>query len=795
MAGVLAKSVTVLGFSVRPTFPGLHGFNWVIVLLFVLAALYFARLYKIDAKRLTGRQKTILWTLRTVVTVIVLIMLLRPSVQLVTQEERLPVAVVLLDESTSMNYPEAQDHALLQGKSKAERSRFHAAVEALDQLQQDLSLTHRVKVFAFSDTLQQVRDIPYRKNQRQPPVGREELLQSLKVPAGDYTEAGDAITGVLEKLVGEKVSSVVLLSDGRNTGGENLGVAAERAAQANVRVQAVTFGSEDPLRDLRIDRVDAPAEASLGDLLPLHIQITNYITSRLKVNIRLFENDQLDQEKEIVLAKGENHVTLTTIPRVEGLREYKLVLPEFEDEMDYGNNQSVFHVKVIKRTLRVLFVVGKPTREYQHATLCMLRDPVIRISCFLQSAHVDYTQQGNVVIDRLPKTVAEWQEYDVIILYDIDPKEISSQQVSGAENTVSKGAGLLVIAGRNYGLGPLIQIHANKMRQLLPVEIDKNRPLQYEKVFDKPLKVERTPEARGSNVFRFVANERLNEEIWSSFPELYWYHPLISVKPKAVATLRKTQGPQALQDYGDCVMAIHRFGEGLAVYLGTDEIWRWRYPYGTYDYDLFWNHLVRYLGETRLLGAQKQVALSTDKRAYAPGERVRIKLQLLDHALLQQLEGEHVAVTVIDSNRSKQVVPLERDRGGQPAYHGVFPSRRIGPHVIEAKHTLSTADTEAKSLYDVKEGFKVELLPLESLDTRADLENMRKLAEKSGGMYLDHHTMSKESLAEVARSVPTDKLLIAHEVIREVWDTWVALLFIVALAATEWSLRKYWGLL
>jgi hypothetical protein len=504
---------------------------------------------------------------------------------------------------------------------------------------------------------------------------------------------------------------------------------------------------------------------------------------------------QLDQEKTVTLAKGRNDIALTTIPRTEGMREYRVLLPEFEDEIDYANNQAVFQVKVVKRTLRVLFVAGKATREYQHAVVCMLRDPVIRLSCFLQSARVDYVQQGNVVIDRLPQTVAQWQEFDIIVFYDVDPKEISSQQISGLENTVSKGAGFLVVAGRNHGMGPLLQVHANKMRPLLPVEIDKNRPPRHEVYFDQPITVERTPEARSSPVFRLVASEALNEEIWSSFPPLYWYHPVVSVMPRAIVTLRKKQGPAVLDDAGDCIMAIQRFGEGLVTYLGTDEIWRWRNPYGSHDYDLFWSHLVRYLGESRLLGEQKQVALVTDKQVYAPGEKVTLRLEILDQALLQQLTGERLSATATDPDQVKQVVPLERNAAGQPLYQGIYQARRIGPTQVHARHSLSTSDTEAKSLFDVRAGFKVEMVPLESLDTRADLEGMEQLARITGGGNLDHRTMDREALLKLAASVPTETLKITTEQVHEIWDSWFALALVLALLTAEWSLRKLWGVL
>ena len=43
---------------------------------------------------------------------LVLVMLLTPAVQTVNIEERLPVVALVMDESTSMNYPEATGQAL-----------------------------------------------------------------------------------------------------------------------------------------------------------------------------------------------------------------------------------------------------------------------------------------------------------------------------------------------------------------------------------------------------------------------------------------------------------------------------------------------------------------------------------------------------------------------------------------------------------------------------------------------------------------------------------------------------------
>jgi hypothetical protein len=314
-------------------------------------------------------------------------------------------------------------------------------------------------------------------------------------------------------------------------------------------------------------------------------------------------------------------------------------------------------------------------------------------------------------------------------------------------------------------------------------------------VFDRPIEVERTPEGRSTPVGRLVANEALNEEIWSSFPALYWYHPVVSARARAITVLRKKSGPAALEDAGDCIMAIQRFGEGLVTYLGTDEIWRWRNPNGAYDYELFWSHLVRYLGETRLLGAQKQVALGSDKQVYAPGEKARLKLQILDQALFQQLTGEQLTATIIDPGKARQVIGLERDPAGQPFYQGVYQARQVGAHQVESWHSLSTSDTAAKRLFEVRAGFKVEMVPLESLDPRADLEGMEKLARATGGISLDHRTMTREALTKLASSLSTEPLTVSQERVREVWDSWAALALVLVLLTAEWTLRKLWGVL
>jgi hypothetical protein len=455
-------------------------------------------------QRLSGRQIATLWLLRISVALLALVTLARPAYRHIRTEERLPVVPILVDESRSMSFPDSRDNPLVQASPAGRRARYHTGQTIVQKLQEKLSRTHRVRVYTFSDSLQLLRELPHRAVDSIPNVTRDELFAPHPQPTGEHSNLGDALTDVLRDLAGEKVSGVVLLSDGRQTGGLDLLSSADHAASARTPVHTIALGSEFPLRDLRIDEVIASAEASLGDVLTFNVKITNQISSPLAVDLTVEEKDAEKPgqgyreviRRPLTLPRGQQVVSLAVIPETEGLRRFRFTLPRQPDEVNYENNSAEVAVKVVKRTLKVLLIAGQPSREYYYLTPALLRDPIIDLSCYLQAADVDYVQQGNSVIERLPATVQEWSTYDVAILFDVDPNGITTQQLAGLENMVSNGGGLMVLAGRNHELAKLVQVHAARIRGLLPVEIDKNLHLDHDRVYDRPFQVSGRPGAR-----------------------------------------------------------------------------------------------------------------------------------------------------------------------------------------------------------------------------------------------------------------------------------------------------------
>ncbi|MHC4915703.1 MAG: DUF7408 domain-containing protein [Planctomycetota bacterium] len=769
------------------------GWLWILLILGAALTVFYIHVYRQEARharRLTPRQRALLRALRVTVGILAVLALARPAATWVKKERRLPVVPLVVDESTSMTFPDARENPLVSRAPRDARRRYDTAQAVAQKLQEKLTLTHRVKLFAFSDTSRLLRALPHRDDEDEPTVSRADLFKNAAQPSGDYTNIGDALQAAMREMAGGRISGLVLLSDGRQTGGVELRAAASQAADARVPIHAVTFGSEFPLRDLRIDEVIVDPEASLGDVLRFRVKITNQIRSPLSTSLTLYEEKEKVNEKRLTLPRGQSNVVIATIPAKEGLREFKLSLPRFDDEVNVENNEAVVHVKIVKRTLQVLLVSGNPSREYFYLVPALLRDPVVRLSCFLQSADIDYIHQGNLGIERLPRSLEEWKKYDVVLLFDVDPNKITTQQVAEMENMVRTGGGLMVIAGRNHGLAKLIQVHAVKIREMLPVEIDKNRLPDYFKVFDRSFPAARTPKGKGHPVMRLDRDDTTNEEVWKTFPELYWHHPVKRSKARSVTLLETTgNGGRGRAP----LMAIHRYYEGAVFYSGINSLWRWRYPYASYDYDRFWTNVIRYLGETRLRGTQQQVALSTDRRSYAPGEDVQLRLRLLDPALMAQLQGQPLYASVTTPQKDVQMVSLRPDPGGEMLYLGYYRARRTGSMMVRARQAAPGASSEAKPLFDVKHTFQVKMQSLEAKDTSADLEGMKDLAEATGGQYYDYRNMG--SIEELAEQIPSDPQVLSKPIRVELWDGTVFLLLFMILVGCEWSLRKLWGLL
>lgn len=767
---------------------------WPLLVLLAALAAYYVWQYRRDAQRLTGRRRWLLTGLRLAIVGLLVLMLLRPVLNVQNVEKRTPVVAVLVDESLSMAYPDARNHPLVDAHgTRAERSRFAVAREATGQLVEQMGLNkdHRVVVYKFSGDIELIGEVAAGAKS---PTAAGDIRRALSEPSGSHSNPGDALIDVMRELSGNKVAAALLISDGRSTatpqsGAVTLDEAAMQLKQSGIPVSTIATGTAEPLRDLALVDLAAPKEANLDDTLTMRLTVNNHIEPGLETELTLLEDGRPMVVRKVRLNSGRNDLTLSLIVDGQELgdRKYTIKAPLFEDELSDENNEISAHVRIVKRSLRCLFIAGKPTVEYHYLWPALARDPIINVSCWLLDADVNYVQQGKTPIDKLPQSLEDWDKYDVVILYDVDPEKITNEQESGLENLIRNGGGLFVIAGRNHGLDALLTVRSAKMGAMLPVEIDRNKHPDYNQLLVQSFHSVRTNVGRQHPIFLFDPNPEANDAIWESFPQMYWAHPTLGVKPKATSLL---EAPGAADAEGRVLMALWRYGEGAVFYSGVDSLWRWRYPFENFDHNRFFSQIIRYLGETRLLGAQKQVALQTDQKLYSPGSAVQVSLSALDPSLHAQLRNENLLATVTDPQQGTFQLPLTLQ--GQ-TFVGQYRPKRVGEYVVQADHTLADASSAQKKVFDEAARFDVRLQSLEDLDTTADLAGMARLAQQTGGRWYDHTSIT--NLGELPGTLSPEPQLIPHRTEEDIWDSPLFLLLFVGLVTVEWVLRKKWSLL
>ena len=115
-----------------------------------------------------------------------------------------------------------------------------------------------------------------------------------------------------------------------------------------------------------------------------------------------------------------------------------------------------------------------------------------------------------------------------------------------------------------------------------------------------------------------------------------------------------------------------RYGAGRSVYVGTDEIWRWRYARGEELPERFWIPLVRLIGREGLARAGRSAVLEANPPRTEPMSPVRISLELLDERLaLQRPPSVTAIVRKAESEAEPTPIVLRPEEGsddGSPRF-------------------------------------------------------------------------------------------------------------------------------
>ncbi len=616
--------------------------------------------------------------------------------------------------------------------------------------------------------------------------------EELAAPAGRTTALGASLRGALDRVAGRPISGVLILSDGRSMDRPDRDVL-RMLERRQVPVFTVGLGSAEPISDVAVRRVQAPSVVFADDVLTAQVELERLGGEAegggVAELVDLDTGEVLDRREVGFDEDGRASVVLSSRVGEAGARRLAVRHVGVGEDLISGNDAVEFAVELVDRPLRVLYVDGYPRWEQRYLKALIMRERSVRSSSLLIAASRRFEQEGDVEIDSVPESVEGWAEFDVVVIGDLRPDLLGERALEGLrEHVADRGAGLIWLGGA--GATPWAW-RGSALEDLLPMSLESERAVT---VFDEPVTMSRTDEAGSLGLFALeqAGEYGAGEPGWpamlgdpgTGWSRLWWAQRIEAdaVKPGAVVLAELT--PESLWRSGGGGASwpgvlMMRFGAGASVYVGTDEIWRWRYGRGEDLSERFWVPLMRQLGRASLERGGRSVLLRVTPEEATVGEGVRIVVELLDQALIDARAGG-VGVEVVGTDGVGVGLELMAEADGRGRFFsGVWTPTEAGRFVVRVDDALlGSVDGERA----VRVGWPDD----ESRRPETDFGLLASLSEGSGGRVLG---VSELDLLE--ELLPNRELKIAGEPeIVTLWDRTVVLVGLLVLFGFEWVGRR-----
>ena len=645
------------------------------VLFAAWAAIFVVAIYLRDRRRDSRPYRLMLAAMRLALVAMVLLMIAQVTLSL--KRTGLPCAAVLVDDSLSMTTVDHYDdnlsktigerlrRARLEG---AEPSRWNLARTVLAEnrgaLLRGIAEGHRLQVYYLTGA---------RASRHEDVPGVIKEIRSA-VPGGERTRLGAGVRAVLDELRGTSPAGLVLLSDGINTDGPPLADAAEYARRRGVPLFTIGLGSQQPLRELKLSDLLVDDVVFVDDVVSFECRLTASGFQGKKVVLSLRENGKpavLAKTEVTVEADGQPQpVRVPFRPTQVGRFEFVIEAQPQEGELKTERNRLVRAVQVRKEKIRVLLVQAYPSFEFRYLRNMLQRDEMIALHTVLQEADLEHAEQDASALRVFPLRREELFAYDVVILGDANPALLSAAALQNLADFVdqpAKGGALVLIAGpafmpAAYGQTPL--------GRLLPFAAEKVHAPDPAQVLAEGFVVQPTDIGLMSPAMQLGDTPADTQEIWRHLAPLYWLLELPRLKPgvRVLAEHPTRLGPDGRHLPVICFQYV---GAGKVLFHATDETWRWRFRTGDAYFARYWVQTIRSLCRSKLADAGRSVLLSTDRREYAEGEPVRLRVRFTDERLAPA-EDSGVTVVVERSGRQTERLKLHRTAAGRGLFEGLL---------------------------------------------------------------------------------------------------------------------------
>ncbi len=731
---------------------------------------------------------------------------LDPQERTETSQIRPSRVALLIDTSVSMSFPEKTPVGNSAPTVDSGRTRAAAVVASLEKstLLNELRQTHDVGVYRFDSKLHYIQSFAKRNPPNPnttpgtPPAGTEAVPKWGEVlqPRGTETRMGEAILQLIRDVSGETLSGIAVLTDGQNNAGIEVASARDAAAAAKVRLVTVGVGGTERPVNVQISSTQAPTHVHKGDGFSIAAFVQGQGLAGKSVQVELLSKLEVDggpmtvtQTKDVTLLEDGIPVTVSFDyqPVEAGRRMFNMrvkPLSGVRELTQEDNEKALPPVEITERKTKILMIAGGPMRDYQFTRNLLFRDPSIELDIWLQTGRSGISQEGAKLLFEFPATEVELFQYDVVVAFDPDWKQIPPAGRESLSKWVFQHAGgLVLIAGDVY---TSVLASGNEdfqgVRALYPVVLATDLfdfELRSDE-FQQPWPVEFTRPGVEAEFLQIDETPAASAQVWKQFAGVYRCYPTSKAKDGATVYAYFSDRRAANESGKPVLLAGQFFGAGRVLYLGSPELWRLRAVDEKY-FERYWIKAIREVGQGRLLRGTNRGVLLLERQTYELGATVQIRANLLDQQF-KELAVPTAALEVVDPRGKRLVPPLQlqadKTRAGQ--FQGTLTASLPGRYRLELPIPESTEQ--------VVQYLQVEVPNLEFVKPEQDAAQLQRLATTEfGGKYLPLELAEKQ-LPGLLPDRSTTK--IQFDVPRPLWDRQWVLYLLIVLLSVEWLTRK-----
>ncbi len=753
-----------VGTSVSRQLTAVSGLDTVVlVVLAVAAATVFLFSYRSLDKALPIKIRMSVSILRVSIIALCLAILVQPTLHLRTLKSEPAVVAVLLDTSLSMR--------------RGDTSRLSMALSILEREKKSieaLNKNHMVKYFGFDDSLYPVS-----------------TLQSLvnNITLGNKTDIRQALEDFAIDGGDNTVQSVIILSDGADTEigvNENGDWKTDWARKLGFPVNTVLVQDAPTRTDLSVLYIEAPQMAFLRSEISISVTLNAVGITDREIEVFLKQNSAVMQRKISRLVGGKARVTFNILPTELGRQVYEIVTALPENDEIPGNNKQFFSIDVVRDKYRILHLAGRPSWDQRFLRDVLKSWPrVDLVSFYILRTNYQSAEQGSSGMSLIPFPTEEifndhLGEFDVLIFHELDPSEVGVESFGEKISNFVKSGGSLAVIGGAKGLQS-DTFGSSALEEILPIVLLPPSTQTSRLTERTPFRAKLTAFGAAHPITRRKDDDEENKRLWRGLHFLDGVGRVSGLRKGAYSLL---EHPGLSADDGPHpVVSVKETGNGRALAITTDSLWRWRFSGpmtgGPADiYSEFWQKAISWLTRAPDLD---RMSIAVTPSPVVFGGKANIDVTLSDETYRPAPnEKVHFEIVWTDSNGIDKKETFESTTDNRGKYSGTWSPQTDGHHRIKVSGGNGIENTVS---------FLVKTDNREQNHLDAEPAVLKAISETTGGRF-EINTLNVKDIAinpKGGREVLSQSAL-------SFWDHPVTISMLLLLLAAEWLLRRRFGM-